>query len=124
MQKLDNAECRYVPALSDDQLEGFCWETDWRLYKILGYAPRRPQFRDYIAAIDEFEDEYFDIIAIDGRERVACLVHAIPKLRPGGVLVLDDSNRPKYGEFSRLLQEWSIVRLPFGRNETSMFLKP
>lgn len=123
-QNLVNAECRYIPPLSDRELNGFCWKTDWRFYGVLGRPPGKPRFRDYIAAIDEFEDESFDLIAIDGRERVGRLVHAVPKLKPGGMLLLDDSNRQRYAPVFDLLDEWPTYRFPFGLRETSVFLEP
>ena len=47
--------------------------------------------RGYVEYIDSFPDEHFDIILVDGRRRSDCLAHAVPKLRCGGALVLDNS---------------------------------
>jgi len=38
-------------------------------------------------------DEYFDIIIIDGIHRVNCANASLNKLKKGGILILDDSNR-------------------------------
>ncbi len=38
-------------------------------------------------------DEYFDIIIVDGIHRVNCARSSINKLKKGGILILDDSNR-------------------------------
>jgi hypothetical protein len=76
-----------------------------------------------MAAIDEFDDGYFDLISIDGKGRVGCLFHAIPKLRPGGCLVLDDSNRSEYAVSIDVLSGWAARKFPFGLRETSVFLK-
>ncbi len=38
-------------------------------------------------------DEYFDIIIIDGIHRVNCAYASLNKLKKGGILILDDSNR-------------------------------
>lgn len=40
----------------------------------------------------------FDMVLIDGRERVASLRNAVEKLSEQGVIVLDDSERQKYQE--------------------------
>lgn len=48
----------------------------------------------YETYIDHYE--VFDLIFIDGRNRVACLGHAVRHLSPGGVLVLDNSEREQY----------------------------
>ncbi|MDB6128743.1 MAG: hypothetical protein JWM35_2639 [Verrucomicrobia bacterium] len=37
--------------------------------------------------------EQFDVIVIDGIEREACCVEALKKLRPGGLIILDNSDR-------------------------------
>lgn len=50
----------------------------------------------YIHAIDAWPDEHFDLVVVDGRERVACVQQALPKLRPGGLLILDDTDRGRY----------------------------
>lgn len=64
-------------------------------------------FRDYVAAIDNYADGTFDVVLVDGRERVACVERAAPKVKPGGLLILDDSDRDKYiGAFAHLGQ-WS-----------------
>ncbi|MFF2451825.1 O-methyltransferase [Isoptericola sp. NPDC058082] len=55
-----------------------------------------PGLDDYVASIDAFPDGFFDLVVVDGRERVRCFHHALPKVRPGGVLILDDSQRDRY----------------------------
>ncbi|MDB5135186.1 MAG: hypothetical protein JWP37_1789 [Mucilaginibacter sp.] len=41
-------------------------------------------------------EEKFDIIIVDGRDRVACCKQSINALSPNGVVVLDDSERIEY----------------------------
>ena len=53
-------------------------------------------FFDYASAIDLYRDEYFDIVCVDGRSRPACIKHAVPKVKPGGLLILDNSDRDYY----------------------------
>ncbi|WP_078059395.1 class I SAM-dependent methyltransferase [Tropicimonas marinistellae] len=52
-------------------------------------------FERYAKAILE-EAAPFDLIVIDGRARQACLKHAIQRLAPDGMIVFDNSNRPRY----------------------------
>jgi predicted O-methyltransferase YrrM len=54
-------------------------------------------FADYVAAIDEVGG-LFELIVVDGRARAACLRQAIPHLAPDGIIVFDNSNRPRYQE--------------------------
>ncbi|MBO9517035.1 MAG: class I SAM-dependent methyltransferase [Porphyrobacter sp.] len=49
----------------------------------------------YIGAIGE-AGGLFDLIVIDGRRRVECLARAIPHLKPGGIILFDDSGRKRY----------------------------
>ena len=118
------AECPSSPPLAPDSLVGYRWETDWPPYATLSRAPLRPEYRDYLATIDAYPDAAFDLIVIDGKERVGCAPHAIPKLKPGGRLILDDSNRAEYADIFRLLTGWECRRLPLGRRETTLFIKP
>jgi hypothetical protein len=53
-------------------------------------------FRNYAQAIDAFPDGYFDVVIVDGRARPSCILHARSKVRPGGVLILDQSERRYY----------------------------
>lgn len=54
-------------------------------------------FLEYASAIDNCDP--FDLILIDGMARPACIVHAFPKVKPGGWLVIDNTgDRPYYLE--------------------------
>lgn len=50
----------------------------------------------YVGAIEEHPDDSFDVVVVDGRERARCLTAALPKVRPGGLLVVDDIDRDRY----------------------------
>jgi hypothetical protein len=53
-------------------------------------------FRRYAGSIDEFPERSFDIVLVDGRARPSCIYHAAPKVKLGGVLVLDNADRAYY----------------------------
>lgn len=65
-------------------------------------------YRDYVTVIERFTS-MFDIVFVDGRARNACIYHAIDKVRPGGVIVLDNSRRKRYGAGNRLLARWPRI---------------
>lgn len=54
-------------------------------------------FSDYVSAIDR-AGELFDLIVIDGRARNSCLEKAKDYLKPGGLIVFDNSSRRRYQE--------------------------
>lgn len=51
----------------------------------------------YCRTINETEKEY-DIVVVDGRDRVNCVKQSIEKLSSKGIILLDDSNRNRYKE--------------------------
>lgn len=53
-------------------------------------------FERYPQSIDDQPDHGLDLVVVDGRARLACLERAVPKLRDGGHLVLDNSERAEY----------------------------
>lgn len=59
---------------------------------------------DYCRVINT-TDKKFDVIIIDGRDRVNCLKQGIQSLTPGGVILLDDSERDRYQEGIKYAKE-------------------
>lgn len=67
-------------------------------------------YNDYAQSISVFPDAYFDIILVDGRARNACINNSIEKLKPGGYLILDNSNRNSYKTSLEKLDRWLFDR--------------
>ncbi len=57
--------------------------------------------------------EKFDIIIVDGRDRVNCCKNSVEALTTSGVLVLDDSERDFYQPARTFLLEKGFKELPF-----------
>ena len=76
--------------------------------------------------------ERFDIIIVDGRDRVNCCINCLPALSDRGVVVLDDSEREFYAPAVKFLLENGFKHLSFSgispglfyRKSTSVFYKP
>lgn len=74
----------------------------------------------------------FDIIIVDGRDRVNCCKQGVEALSANGIMVLDDSERPDYKEGVDFLLEQGFKHLVFSgispglfyRKSTSVFYKP
>lgn len=84
-------------------------------------------FDGYVAAVGEGP---YDLVIVDGRCRVACVEASYPRVRPGGLLLLDDSDRPKYARAHEVLAGWAaehVRGLKRGSREvcqTSLWRRP
>jgi hypothetical protein len=75
------------------------------------YTSTDPQFADhtfraYAASADRFVDRSLDLVILDGRARVACFHHAVAKVKPGGLLILDNAERAEYAPIIQALEGW------------------
>jgi hypothetical protein len=83
----------------------------------------------YFRSIEEFPACSFDVIVIDGVERVQCAQVAPSRLRKGGIIVLDNSDWPILREAVEILHNYGFGRIDFygfvpqvgTRNCTSIF---
>ena len=67
---------------------------------------------DYCRVVTQ-TDERFDVIVIDGRDRVRCAQHACGALSHDGIVIFDDSARARYREGLDYLTEQGFKRLDF-----------
>lgn len=67
---------------------------DYRLVDVDGSADSSA----YAKSIENEEDGSLDFVVVDGIFRVECLRAALPKVKPGGFLILDNSQRKEYAE--------------------------
>ncbi len=86
---------------------------------------------DYATEIAGYARE-FDILVIDGRQRVSCAKNGLGSLRDGGIILWDNSDRHEYrpgyellgrAGFSRL-DFWGLGPLSTRRWCTSVFYRP
>jgi predicted O-methyltransferase YrrM len=90
----------------------------------VGMTPRRPEFAAYFDHILGYPDEHFDVVLVDGRARVECALNAMDKIKPGGLLVLDNSEWEKYDPVSRAMAAWTRRDFENGVWRTTIFRKP
>lgn len=88
---------RFVPATPGDLVPAPD-PADPAHYASGDEASKGHNYKAYVEAIDAYPDGYFDIVLIDGRGRTSCIAHSIPKLKRGGLLVLDNAERTYYTE--------------------------
>lgn len=66
-------------------------------------------------------EEKFDIIIVDGRDRVNCCKNCISALSPAGVVVLDDSEREEYEEARKFFKAHDFKELSFSGISPGLF---
>lgn len=66
----------------------------------------------YSRKVAEF-DAAFDIVVIDGRDRVRCGINSLKALKPAGVIIWDNSDRQAYEQGIRFLLERGFHRVEF-----------
>ena len=88
-------------------------------------------FENYVRAIDAYPNDFFDFVIIDGHARLSCIKNSIPKIKRGGMLVLDNSDRNHYLREGLLyLNGWSVQTFRgnvlglLHKEQTSFYTKP
>lgn len=88
-------------------------------------------FEKYAHAADHLPGLSIDLLIIDGRVRPQCLIQAKSKLKPGGILLFDNSDRASYQPtISSELQGWEMEKYNGVTvydaffNETRIYFKP
>lgn len=98
--------------------------------------------QDYVDVVNTFADESIDVCLIDGSCRDACARAAISKIRPGGLMVIDDVQRylghssirapnalsedqahPDWTDIAQTLRSWRSAWFSDGVSATAIFLK-
>ena len=77
------------------------------------------------------QNKKYNIIIIDGRDRVSCIKHSINRLSDDGVIVFDNSNLSQYSDGNSFLIEkgfrkidfWGLSPVTGHNNCTSIFYK-
>lgn len=85
-RRIDNVDFRCVPPRPGGE-PGFASELE---------AYRGLSFVEYVGVLSEFPEGHFDAVIVDGRVRNACVRAAVSRVRRGGVVVLDNSDRDRY----------------------------
>lgn len=121
--KVKNVEYKYIPPSPapenytvDDVVK---FDTMQQHLEVI-----RWEYLDYFEYANTFKDEYFDLIIVDGRARVECSINCINKLKPGGVFILDNSERARYKPVHTILQGWPSVYTTTGLTDTTIWFKP
>jgi predicted O-methyltransferase YrrM len=90
--------------------------------------PERPAYDPpprYAAVADEFPDGSLDFVVVDGHYRSTCIRRCLAKVRPGGLLLVDDVNLwPTRAELP-VPADWAAADLSGnGLKQTGIWRKP
>lgn len=119
---LTNTQLHHIPAetaLSDPKLSSeqqfFFTESQ--------YPIKDTDFASYVNFLDQVADESIDFILVDGRARKSCALKAMPKLKKGGILVLDNSERRRYSSVHEAFKGFATIFTTTGLTDTTIWLK-
>lgn len=113
------------------------------------YLPRdaeagEPGDAKYVRVIEDFEDNSLDFCLVDGIYREFCALRVVEKIRPGGLLIIDNVNwylssdsyspnsrsladgpqGPIWQEVETLISGWRRIWTSSGVTDTALFLRP
>lgn len=85
---------------------------------------------DYSKKVSDF-NRTFDVIVIDGRDRVNCAINSIPALKSDGIIIWDNSDLKEYAVGCQFLMDNGFKKIEFiglapianWKAETSLFYK-
>jgi hypothetical protein len=90
-----------------------------------GERPEYDPVPRYVAVADGFPDRSLGFVMVDGHYRTHCIRHCLGKLRPGGLLVVDDLNRWPTPEATAVPADWPVADLSTnGIKRTGVWRKP
>lgn len=97
----------------------------WSHHLISSNKPnsRVPLPDDYLYPLKSIVDSSIDLVVVDGRHRVESVKRAMTKVKPGGCLILDNSDRPEYAETFELLLTWTLLET-YSITNCSEFVTP
>jgi len=121
-RKLTNVDYHFIPQADPDENITYSFYQEYALtekdFQI------RKEYHSYFSFVKNYADNQFDFIMVDGRARVECCLNAIPKLKPGGIFVLDNSDRKRYEPVFKVLSGWKSIHTTTGLFDTTFWFKP
>lgn len=99
---------------------------------------------DYVKVICRFPEQSLDFVLVDGIYRANCACESVTRVRPGGILILDNANwyvpcqtrspasrsladgplTPQWERFMEMVKDWKCVWTSNSVTDTAIYLKP
>jgi hypothetical protein len=108
----------YDPIRLQLQAADLLSKTDYRRIPCEFEEIEEPLSHPYADVVAEIPDRSLDFVLIDGHIRATCFRAALPKIKPGGLLALDNANR--YVP-NRAMGQFSTVHEPLAQPRTSLW---
>lgn len=120
---VENVDYRYIPAQSENiEIEMPRFYEEWGI-KVEDFGYRK-KYSNYFNALHDFSAQSFDYILVDGRARPECVFTCVSKLKSGGLLILDNSERARYSIVFQKLVNWKSYTCTSGSTDTTFWIKP
>jgi hypothetical protein len=120
--KLGNVDYHHIPTDKEVNTDQYSFYDDYQL--TAADFQVRQEYHSYFSFVCRYPDQHFDFMMVDGRARVECCLNAIPKLKSGGIFVLDNSDRQRYAPVFRVLSPWPMIHTTTGYFDTTFWFKP
>jgi hypothetical protein len=104
-KKMDNTTLRHIPSQEGRSEPG----PDGTDFNSSEPEFENSNFEKYVRSIEDYPDDTFNLVSVDGRSRVACVKQALKKVKKGGYLLLDNSEREKYREASEFMKDYDRI---------------
>lgn len=121
-EKINNVDYHFIPANKNGTNNESTFYKDYQLTE-KDFTIRK-EYHAYFSFVSTFPEEHFNFIIVDGRARVECCLNAIPKLKAGGLFVLDNSDRQRYKPVFKVLEKWKSITTTTGLFDTTIWFKP
>ena len=81
-------------------------QSKWNYYIVNYFENEETNISDhYLKPLEQLTQYNYDLIIVDGRYRVNCIKHTFNLVKPGGYLLLDNSERKDYNSGISLIDE-------------------
>ena len=84
----------------------------------------RRDYVNYFRALNDIRDHSLDFAIVDGRARTECCHEILPKIKKGGILILDNSERKRYELVFEQLKDYEMYETTNGLTNTTFWFIP
>lgn len=120
---IDTVDYRFVAQQKEEEIK-----VNPALFESFDLAARdfnpRWDYLNYFTILSDLEKNSVDFVLVDGRARPECLFMSLDKLKSGGLMVLDNSERERYSIVFDYLSDWDSYTTSTGLTDTTFWQKP